>query len=243
MMHQWMFLLAGAAISFGEAPAGEPALKFSGYEWRVKSGKKLGPGPNAWNASHVRVDEKGWLRLRVAQADGQWACAEVAMTRRLGFGIYEFEVAGPVDRLDKNVVLGLFNYPTRDVGVDATHEIDIEFARWGRADAPIGNYTIWPVKKDLKQTTHSFECRLKGDESTHRFIWKPGSILFQSLDTADKDNPKELETWHYQPTDHEDRVSRQPMPVLINLWLFQGKAPSDGREVEIVIKRFRFTPE
>jgi len=32
------------------------------------------------------------------------------------------------------------------------------------------------------------------------------------------------------------------MPVYINLWLFQGKAPSDKKEVEIIIHQFTFTP-
>ena len=38
-------------------------------------------------------------------------------------------------------------YPTPDVGPDGTHEIDIEFAKWGVPDAKIGNYTVWPVKR------------------------------------------------------------------------------------------------
>ena len=53
----------------------------------------------------------------------------------LGFGRYQFQVIGRIDQLDPNVVLGLFKYPTPDVGPDGTNEIDIEFAQWGRATA------------------------------------------------------------------------------------------------------------
>jgi hypothetical protein len=44
----------------------------------------------------------------------------------MGFGRYQFWIEGRVDRLDPNVVLGLLNYPTPDVGPDATNEIDID---------------------------------------------------------------------------------------------------------------------
>jgi hypothetical protein len=32
------------------------------------------------------------------------------------------------------------------------------------------------------------------------------------------------------------------MPVHLNLWLFKGLPPKDGREVEIVVQAFEFTP-
>ena len=86
------------------------------------------------------------------------------MRKRLGFGRYQFQISGRIDRFDDNVVLGLFNYPTGDVGPDATHEIDIEFARWGDAKNPIGNYTVWPVEKSLKQVSKSFPFDLDQDQ-------------------------------------------------------------------------------
>jgi hypothetical protein len=33
------------------------------------------------------------------------------------------------------------------------------------------------------------------------------------------------------------------MPIHINLWLFQGKAPKNGQEIEVIIHQFKFTPE
>ena len=68
---------------------------------------------------------------------------EVLTKDRSGFGRYQFWVVGRVDRLDPNVVFGLFNYPTPDIGPDGTNEIDIEFAKWGKPEAPMGNYTVW----------------------------------------------------------------------------------------------------
>src|SRR5205085_7311202 len=123
--------------------------------------------------------------------EGRWNCAEVTTEERLGFGTYMFHVDGPIDKLDRNVVLGLFPYPTKDVGADGTNEIDIEFARWAIPTAPNGNFTVWPPKKGRKQASHSFEFALTGDKSTHRFLWTSESILFQSLNRHRSDDKSE----------------------------------------------------
>jgi len=141
------------------------------------------------------------------------------------------------------VVLGLFNYPPRDVGPGATHEIDIEFARWGKATNPPGNYTVWPVEKELKQQTKGFPFTLKTTESTHRFIWGNSQIRFQSLEGLRTDDAEEFSRWVFGPPDAKQRISQQPMPVHMNLWLFQGREPKNSQEVEVVVPRFSFAPE
>jgi hypothetical protein len=149
-------------------------VKFSGYEWNVRTGRG-GPGPNVWEEKNVWLDESGGLHLKIAQHVGKWSCAEVTMRNKLELGRYEFQIKGAIDRLDDNVVLGLFNYPTSDVGPDATHEIDIEFARWGQAGNPIGNYTVWPVEKGLKQQSKSFAFTLENDQRARTDL--PGARL------------------------------------------------------------------
>ena len=66
------------------------------------------------------IDKKGYLHLVLTTRAGQWYCSPVSMVERLGFGRYEFRVAGRIDQLDPNVVLGLFNHPPSDVGPDGT---------------------------------------------------------------------------------------------------------------------------
>src|SRR5579859_4363234 len=127
-------------------------IEFGGYSWAVRSGRG-GPGPNAWDENNGWLDSSTNLHLKISQRDGKWSCAEITMRKRVGFGRYQFQVTGRIDRFDDNVVLGLFNYPTRDVGSDGTHEIDIEFSRWGNAKNPMGNHTVWPVEKALKHVS------------------------------------------------------------------------------------------
>ncbi|MCC6235673.1 MAG: glycoside hydrolase family 16 protein [Verrucomicrobiales bacterium] len=230
-----------AAVLLSGLSADARTLRFGGYDWTIRSGQG-GPGPNRWDESNVWLDDAGFLHLKVRHRDGVWTCAEVTLQQRLGFGRYQFQIEGPIDRLDPNVVLGLFNYPTSDVGADATHEIDIEFARWGNPKFPIGNFTVWPVEKTLKPTSSTFEFRLTGIGSTHRFEWTPTQVRYLSLQGWRDDDQERIHSWNYAPSDPAQRISQRPLPLHLNLWLFRGQPPTDQQEVEIVVRSLRFTP-
>ena len=221
---------------------GERTIQFSGYEWTVRDhgGDLSGPGPNLWDGSNARVDESGDLHLKLTRAEDGWHSAEVTMNQRLGFGKYQFQVIGAIDQLDPNVVLGLFNYPTEEVGPDGTNEIDIEFAHWGDPAAPIGNFTVWPTQAGIMQISNSFPVDINGSYTTHRFLWESQQIFFQSLHGHVDDNENEFANWLFQPDEPSTYISQQPMPVHINLWLFRGMPPTDGNEAEIIIHSFIF---
>jgi len=217
-------------------------IEFGGYTWTVRSGQG-GPGPNICDENNAWLDASTDLHLKISRRDGKWSCGEVTMRKRLGFGRYQFQTTGRLDHLDDNVVLGLFNYPTADVGPDGTHEIDIEFARWGEAKNPMGNYTVWPVVRSLKPVSKSFPFSLTSDQTTQRFTWSRDKVKFQSLHGHRDDHREEIDTWVYSPNESSRYVSRQSMPVHINLWLFKGLAPKNGLEGEVIIHNFKFTPQ
>lgn len=217
-------------------------LNFSGYTWTVKSGDGLGPGPNNWSAANAWVDTSGYLHLRLNQVGGKWYAASVEMAQSLGFGTYQFWVVGAIDTLDKNVVLGLFNYTTPDVGPDGTNEIDIEFARWGESSNPNLSYAVWPAVEGIPHTSKKQPFSLSGSFTTHRFRWESTGVLFQSLHGHRDDNVNQFANWCYYPLDHTSRIPQEPLVVHLNLWLFQGKPPSNGQEVNVVIRKFTYTP-
>ncbi|KAB8141965.1 glycoside hydrolase family 16 protein [Chloroflexia bacterium SDU3-3] len=231
-----MLLLASASGAPAQAQA--RTISFGGYEWQVRADTG-GPGPNTWSADNVWLDSDGALHLRIDKVNGAWRCAELYTTKRLGFGTYQFQVIGQIDQLDKNVVLGLFNYPTSDVGADTTNEIDIEFARWGNASYPIGNYTVWPQKAGAATAGSTFNFTLNGTYTTHRFTWTSKAVSFASMHGHRDDTQNSFASW---TTPSSFAVGQKPMPVHLNLWLFDGKAPSNGQSVEIVIKSFKYTP-
>lgn len=231
-------MMGMVALAFSSAAKD---LEFGGYTWTVRSGRG-GPGPNAWSENNVWVDSATNLHLKISQQDGKWACAQITMKKRLGFGEYTFETVGRLDQLDDNVVLGLFNYPTADVGPDGTHEIDIEFARWGKNTNPAGNFTIWPTEKS-KHTTKSFAFTQSADRAIHRFTWRSDQILFVSRPEESGGDQVPFCRWLYRPKESTRFISQQPMPVHVNLWLFRGVPPKNGREVEVILRAFRFAPE
>lgn len=242
-----VWVVAGATLcgmqTGGRAAPLPPAttLQFSGYTWEVRSGEG-GPGPNHWSAQNVWVDAQGDLHLKLSTVKGQWYAAELYTTQRLGFGAYQWQVIGRLDQLDPNVVFGLFNYPTADVGPDGTHEIDIEWARWGKAQWPNLHYTVWPVRQGTPPTAHTAAATLTGTYTTQRFTWRSHRVFFQSLHGHTDSNTNEFDQWTFTPRQPLRTIPQKPLPVHMNLWLVNGQAPTNGQEVEIVIRKFTYTP-
>ena len=155
------------AVTLMSATVEATDIAFSGYNWTIRPSGRGGPGPNNWDPTNVFVDANGYLHLKITQNKSKWSCAEVyttvspnTNTGRLGFGRYQFQTGSRIDTLDPNVVLGLFNYPTSDVGPDGTNEIDIEYARWGNASWPNGNFTVWPVFAKATASPPARRCSL-----------------------------------------------------------------------------------
>jgi len=233
-------------ILLGAAPGASLAapIDVGGYSWEVRSGTG-GPGPNTFSASNVSLDASGYLHLRIAHSHSEWTTAEVFTDAALGFGTYEFKIIGRPDQLDDNVVLGLFNYTTPDIGPDGTNEIDIEFATWGGSQPQHGNWTVWPAvpQSGIVPTTYSYDTTLTGNTSTHRFTWLPQQVHYESLYGFSDDETGLYQAWTFAPTDFTLRVPQHPIPVHMNLWLLQGHAPTDKQDVDITIAEFKFVPD
>lgn len=235
------------ALTFSQAFSQPPSttastiISFAGYNWNVRSGQG-GPGPNNWSSSNVWVDANGYLHLKLSQVGGQWYAAELTSRKFFGFGTYQFQVISRFDLFDQNIVLGLFNYPTPAIGPDGTNEIDIEYSHWGNPTYPIGNFTVWPAVTGVKQHSYSFNLNLTNRYTTQRFVWGSKNIFFQGLRGLTDGNTGQYASWLYQPTAYLKQIPQQAMPVHLNLWLFQGQAPVNGQEVEVIIKSFKFIP-
>jgi len=216
----------------------ESTIQFSGYTWNVKNGSHLGPGPNYWSRKNVWVDSSGFLHLKITKdtGTGKWYCAEVSTQQTFGFGKWQFWVEGRIDKMDKNVVLGLFNYS----GNDGFDEMDIEWARWGNRNYPNCNYTVWPAEQGHHNYSYTKEVALTGNRSTQRFTRTDSSVFFQSLQGFTNGNNNLLAS--ATCTSPPKSISTLAMPAYINLWLMKGLAPSNNKEVEIIIHQFSYTP-
>ena len=210
-------------------------LDFSGQRWLVKGTDTLeGPGPNYFSDDEesVWVDGEGRLHVKIGEREGQWRCAEVVSEEAFGYGQYVFELGGGADAINENVVLGLFTWDTDPA--HSNREIDIEIARWGEADNENCQYVVQPYKHP--GNLHRFGVDLAGAGSTHSFEWGSGRVAFRSA-RGDGEGAL-IDSWIYTGADTPPPGEAK---ARINLWLFQGAPPSDGREVEVVVARFGFT--
>jgi hypothetical protein len=231
---------AQEAGSPSAAPSGMRQITFSGYTWQVKNSQDrvIGPGPNSFSDSqrNVWVDSTDRLHLRIEKRNGRWYSAEVNSTASFGYGTYRWYLDTPVDNLDPNVVLGMFTW--NDDLTQNHRELDIEFARWGNAAYANGQFTVQPYEVPGNQFT--FDEPAGVAQSTHSLVWGPGSAAFTSVRG-------------YGPTAEPGRqiaskTLTQGVPqaggenARMNLWLFEGSAPTNQRAVEVVVKRFEFLP-
>lgn len=225
-------ILATAAPVAAGKPGYPDTVTWSGDTWQVKTSRSpVGPGPNVFAKENVSVVD-GQLRLRIAQtSSGGWTTAEVISSKSYGYGTYTFRVASDVSALDRNVVLGLFTWS--DKAPYAHREIDIEVARWGSATDPTNaQYVVQPYDGADRLTRFTQPA---GTFTTHTFRWLPGSIEWRSTTSAGAEIAHHTYTGPGIPVKGDEKVR-------LNLWLYTGSAPSDGRPVEVAIDGFTFSP-
>jgi hypothetical protein len=241
-----LLLLVGCAGPGGGDVAVHPeatsTISWKGHTWAVTSGGMA--GVCAGSPNNVFVDANGYLHLTITNNGGTWSAAELFTTDRLGFGTYQWQIDAPIDRFDRNVVLGLFPYgPAAGIGNDGTNEIDIEYSFWGNANGSNGDWTNYPASgTTIGETTYRFSLG-GGTLSTSRFLWNATSIqdwLLSGLQPVDS-TAGQLNSWRYAPPNPTVNIPQQPLPLGMNLWCF-GSPPSNGKNVEVVIRDFRFVP-
>jgi hypothetical protein len=225
--------LAIAAPVAAAKPGYPTRISWGGQSWQVKTSQSaVGPGPNVFAASNVSVDASGRLHLAITRdAAGRWTTAEVIGPTSHGYGTYAFTLASDVSALDPNVVLGLFTWSDR--AQQAHREIDVEFARWGVAGGSTNaQYVVQPADRagHLARFAQPSVSR-----TVHRFTWSPGRVAFESrrLDTGAL-----MASYTYAGSDVPKPGDEK---VRLNLWLFNGAAPTNGAPVEVIVESFGFT--
>jgi hypothetical protein len=219
-------------------------IGFSDYDWWVKASpgtNQLGPGPNYFSDStnNVWTDAQGWLHLRITNRSNQWQCAEIVSARTFGYGSYRFELGSRVDNLDTNVVLGMFTWS--DDPAYADREMDVECTRGFAADTNNAQFTVQPYYLSGHYSRYQVPTGLT--DSTHWFSWQSNLITFQSQSGSYSPNPgptNVLGAWTFTNASAVPQTGDEN--VRINLWLLFGHAPTDGQEVELIIKSFQFVP-
>jgi hypothetical protein len=207
-------------------------IEFSGHRWEVSdsAGKLRGPGPNVFDGTSksVWLDRQGRLHLKIRKVGNRWHTAEVVLSKPMGYGTYRFTLANRVDRLDPQIVVGLFTWDNDDE--DAHRELDIEFSRWADPLRSNGQFVVQPY--DTLGNIVRFEMPLT--RSLNEFEWLPESAAFSSRVPGGRIYAEHI-FGHGIPRPGKERA-------MINFWLYQGKAPRDGKEAEVIVEKFEFIP-
>jgi len=251
--------MAGASGTTLEFPRG------SGHRWMVNGQGRVDqrrqPGNNYWSGAPdmVWVDDKG-LHLKIAKRNDQWRCSAVGLPEGLGYGKYIFSLASRVDRLDRNVVLGLFTYNNETFQTDANGELDVEISRWGKESTPQPQicYAVQPTMGRNLERAHKDETT-PAERTTHVIEWTPRYVEFHSYE-GDGETGKEIGHFRFDDTNPGRRAKNRATgeesdPVVIpnphnkahaamNLWLVKGQPPvnPEAADIEIVVSNFRFVP-
>jgi MYXO-CTERM domain-containing protein len=217
---------------------------WKGFTWTASTGGMAGEAPG--DPANVVVDANGYLHMKITKAGSKWTAAEVFTTTSLGFGTYQWQIDGPVDRMDHTVVLGLYPYgPAAGIGGDGTNEIDTEFSFWNDEIGDVNvDWGVYPATTAGKHWEKDFRFSLNGGTATTaRMEWSSTGVKstlltgFQPIGS----NANVISTFDYVPTNPNVNIPQKALPLGMNLWCYKGM-PSSGHDVEIVLRDFQFVP-
>lgn len=210
-----------------------PGIQFSGYEWRVRTApSSRGDHMNPYSLANAWTDGDGALHLRIAKESDKWTCAEVTLTRTLGYGRYSF-VVRDTSSLPAMVVFSMFTWDYS--GVDQNNrEMAVEISSYTAADKN-AQYVIQP----FYVAANVARFMAPPGQLTHSFRWEPGKVFFRTLRGSGVDGKGDILSEHIF-------TSGIPSPgvasVRMALYIFgQTENPSQSG-AEVVIEKFEYLP-
>ena len=210
-------------------------LHFSGYDWKVRTiaGDRGGlnnlyDGDNAW------TDDRGAMHLRIKKRDGRWSCAEVELTRSLGYGTY-IVVVRDTTHLEPAAVLSINTFDDWG-GEQHYREIDVELSRWGDAsNKKNAQYGIQPFYVPGNVAPFTAPSGIM----THSFHWESGRASFKTVRGTSMRPGAPVVSEHVF-------TSGVPSPGQENIQFLFYVVASDKnplqRENEVVVEKFEYLP-
>jgi hypothetical protein len=232
---------AGGAVLAVQTVAGQTphqstptALYFSGYQWEVRTVESnRGGRSNNYDPANAWTDGGGFLHLRITEKSGQWTCAEVKLTRSLGYGSYFFVVRDTF-HLEPAAVSSIFTWDDSDE-TQNHREMSIELTRWGDADNKNGQYVVQPYYVPANVARFMAPPGLL----THSFHWEPGKVTFRTVRGSMTGTGSHVVAEHVF-------TSGVPVPggeaVHLNLYIFGNDSKPLQNDAEVVIEKFEYLP-
>jgi hypothetical protein len=215
------------------APVG--SLKFSGYDWGVRTiASDKGGTNNLYEPENAWTDASGALHMQIKRKSGRWSCAEIFLNRVLGYGTYSVTVAD-TSHLEPASVFSMFTFEEWG-GEQHYREMDIEVSRWGdAANKNNAQYVIQPffIPGNL------FAFAAPSGTLTYVMRWESGHANFTTFRGRSTDAGAQVVSEHEFssgiPTPGEAK------PRLIFYVVASDKNPLQ-KPSEVVIEKFEYLP-
>jgi hypothetical protein len=210
------------------------ALKFSGYDWGIRTiaGDRGGLN-NLYSADNAWTEPDGALHLRIKKSGDRWSCAEVVLNQSLGYGTYIWTVRDAA-HLEPAAILS-FNTFDDWGGEQHFRELDVELGRWG--DAANKNNAQFAIQP-FYAPGNLFRFSVPEGRLTYVMHWEPGRASFKTVRGSSVSGAPVI-------TDHVF-TSQVPTPGQEQaqmLFYVVGSANSPlQHENEVVVDKFEYLP-
>jgi len=212
-------------------------VNFSGYDWIVRAASSgRGGRVNDFSAENAAVDASGALHLHITRRDGDWTCAEVNLTRSLGYGLYRFDVRD-ISGLEPRAVFSAFTWD--GAAVSQNHrEVDIEVSRWGDPLSQNAQFVIQPfyVPANVERFT------APAGMLTFSFRWEPGKVTFMTVRGTNSPEYKGRQELVSQHVFTSGIPASGGESLHLTLYISGNDPDPLQNDAEVVIDKFEYLP-
>ena len=224
-------VLAIATAKGGPLPSPLKTVEFSGYRWEAReTTSDAGGSKNSFDPANAWTDPRGFLHLAISRQEGRWMCAEVKLSRSLGYGSYRF-VVQDVAHLEPAAVFGLLTWD--DFG--PPREMDIEVSRWGEPPNKNAQYVIQPY------VVPANTVRFTAPEGTLTYWmdWQPGRVEFKTVRGSSSGQAGDIVASHVFtsgiPSPGNERIH-------MIVYAFDNRSTPLQDGTEVIVEKFEFLP-
>ena len=215
------------------APTG--SLKFSGYDWSVRTiANDKGGLNNLFDAENAWTDTSGALHMQIKKKSDKWSCAEIYLNRGLGYGTYSVTVRD-TSHIDPAAVFTMYTFED-SAGEQHYREMDLEVSRWGdTANKNNAQYVVQP----FYIPGNVFAFTTPSTTLTYVLRWESGHATFKTFRGGSTGAGTQLVSEHEFSSGIPEPGNA--IPRLIFYVVASDKNPMQ-KPSEVVVEKFEYLP-
>ena len=208
-------------------------LQFGGYEWTVRAAPSDRGGKNQYDPKNGFTDADGAVHMRIAGEPGKWTCAELALTRSFGYGLYTF-VMDDISTLDPAARFAIFTWDGPAVA-QYGREMAITIGRLGERPEDNARYIVEPV--DIPANRAGFHA--PAGTLTHQMRWEPNKVTFRTFRGTNTGGGAHPVAEHVFTSGVPDAGNET---IRFSLYVYQNNPTPMQKPAEVIVRRFTFEP-